>query len=105
MFVALLVVAFPITILSINMAEVYDRYRTEKLVEIKEKSLDEYKATSKTKLTDEQSLILKEMSQDLIKALENLSKLKDSTKSVLEQNANLRASVNALLGEYQLARS
>ena len=104
MFVALLVVAFPITILSINMSELYNNYRTEKVVEQQEGDLvkaDRRKSIARTTLTEDQVLLLKEMSQDLVKSIENLTKLQEAATSVLAQNAAIRVSVKAMMGEFE----
>ncbi len=101
MFCALLIVAFPITILSINTGELYSNYRTEKKVEEENRLLEQTVEIIKpNKLTDDQLVLLNEMSQDLVVSVENLSKLHEASKNVLEQNASIRSSIQAILGSY-----
>eukprot|EP00835_Amoeboradix_gromovi_P006078 NODE_654_length_5502_cov_0.204516.p6 type:complete len:116 gc:universal NODE_654_length_5502_cov_0.204516:3072-2725(-) len=104
MFVALLLVAFPITILSINMSDLYSNYRTEKVVEMEEQDFLKLndKAMNMSKLTKEQLIMLKEMSLDLVKSMENLTILQESTKCILDQNDSIRQSVKAMMGSFSL---
>ena len=91
--------AFPITILSINTGELYNKYRTEKMVEEDEKEKGFKPVSKSNSLTLEQIEIIKEMSQDLIKSIEYLNKLKDAATAISDQNSNIRISVMAILGD------
>lgn len=87
MFCALLVVAFPITILSMNMVDVYEKYRTEKTAQKEKITRD---------MAEEQAELIKWINEEYVKSVEHVDKIRDHLSVVLEQNEKMRESIRAI---------
>ena len=107
MFAGLLVIAFPITILSINMSELYEEHKNQKalkvLTVVTMTPIDRLRAkvssTSATDLEKSQLDAFKSILQDLNKSDEQVEKINKVINLVVEEHEEIRVAIQGLLGK------
>ena len=106
MFTGLLVVAFPITILSMNMSELYEEYRAKSSVkqQVQDQKLQsilhlqEKVYGQPSILLPEQIELLKIMLEDLIKTENHANRMESNIQHVLEQIADVKITLGSFAG-------
>eukprot|EP00834_Sanchytrium_tribonematis_P002635 NODE_85_length_22232_cov_1.318619.p19 type:complete len:165 gc:universal NODE_85_length_22232_cov_1.318619:14737-14243(-) len=107
MFTGLLVVAFPITILSMNMTELYEEYRARSTVKqhVQDQKLQnilhlqEGVYNQPSILLPEQIDLLKILLEDLIKTENQANRLENNIQHVLEQIQDVKLALTSFAGQ------
>eukprot|EP00835_Amoeboradix_gromovi_P003647 NODE_249_length_12946_cov_0.357438.p10 type:complete len:169 gc:universal NODE_249_length_12946_cov_0.357438:8368-7862(-) len=110
MFTGLLVVAFPITILSMNMTELYEEYRAKSSVK---QQVQDLKLQNILRLQDkvygqptillpEQVQLLRLMLEDLIKTENHANRLESNIRHALDQISEVKIALGSFAGTHEL---
>lgn len=107
MFTGLLVIAFPITILSINMSDLYNEYKVEKLEKEAQKNtgfapspIDRLRAkvaVTDSPLQEKQIEIFKTILQDLYNSDQQVEQINKVICGIVEIQEDIRAGIQGLL--------